>query len=590
MLELIPTLLSDQAVKPLDVNRPMTALSQLVVKQIDLIAQRKAAIAAPEILTPNLLPTSLVATSSLAAAKTSTSLLVAPANSDSLTGDRATGVDQATASASDNPTSAEATSIPAQTPPSVLPTPAPAGATMASDQLAAAQPENTQLNGATAQPTPAVEMAPTAAPTAVPIVVPPPLSASTPATPPTPAETPTEPTSAASVDRSLAASPTAAPAAAIVPNQTAIAERKKEIEQKLAEIVAKDRQRQSASQKPTQPTTQPPNQEATLVASAIDYAQQGDFERARAILQDPAISTATQTEVLSRIAALQLVETPSLPTPDAATSQASAKSKQIFVPKPEQPSQPATQVLNQEATEIQGLLKQTPSIPHTRPPAARLSPDDTVLRSQQFDLPAPSAPQFAPPGATAQGAGNYTTTPIDGQIATRSPLPGVPGNGNLRLLYPLPTPAPVTSPFGWRVHPVTGQRRLHTGTDIGAAAGTPILAAYSGKVATADQLGGYGLAVVLEHNNGSQDTLYAHMSEILVRPGQWVEQGSVIGRVGSTGMSTGPHLHFELRQKTKDGWQTLDPGPVLQAAKNDLVRALQSAQTLQQPPNRQAAL
>lgn len=161
-------------------------------------------------------------------------------------------------------------------------------------------------------------------------------------------------------------------------------------------------------------------------------------------------------------------------------------------------------------------------------------------------------------------------------------LPGQPGNANTELLFPLTVPAPITSLFGWRMHPITGDRRFHAGTDLGAPLGTPVVAASAGDVAFADFLGGYGLTVVLDHNKFTQQTLYAHLSEIFVEPGEWVEQGSVIGRVGSTGNSTGPHLHFETRQLTASGWVATNPGVELEYALAQLVQALQTAKAPQQ--------
>ncbi|BAY45917.1 peptidase M23B [Scytonema sp. HK-05] len=153
--------------------------------------------------------------------------------------------------------------------------------------------------------------------------------------------------------------------------------------------------------------------------------------------------------------------------------------------------------------------------------------------------------------------------------------------GGTGLMYPLSAPSPITSLFGWRVHPITGDRRFHSGTDIGAAMGTPVLAAYSGKVESADWLGGYGMTVILNHTN-AQQTLYGHMSEIFVQPGQVVEKGTVIGRVGSTGNSTGPHLHFEVRQLTPEGWVATDPGTQLEYALGQLIQSLHTAQAPQQ--------
>lgn len=152
------------------------------------------------------------------------------------------------------------------------------------------------------------------------------------------------------------------------------------------------------------------------------------------------------------------------------------------------------------------------------------------------------------------------------------------GNGNIRLIFPLSIPAPISSLFGWRVHPVSGTQRFHAGTDLAAPLGTPVLAAYAGKVAIADFLGGYGLAVAVDHNKGTQQTVYAHLSEIFVKPGELVKQGMVIGRVGSTGLSTGPHLHFEFRQLTSEGWVAMDAGSQLEYALAQLVKTMQVAQ------------
>ncbi len=102
-----------------------------------------------------------------------------------------------------------------------------------------------------------------------------------------------------------------------------------------------------------------------------------------------------------------------------------------------------------------------------------------------------------------------------------------------------------TSGFGWRLHPLLGYSRMHQGTDYGAAYGTPIRAVSDGIVTLAGWHGGHGQMVKLAHANGI-GTGYAHMSRIAVSPGTRVAQGQVIGYVGSTGLSTGPHLHFEV--------------------------------------------
>lgn len=104
----------------------------------------------------------------------------------------------------------------------------------------------------------------------------------------------------------------------------------------------------------------------------------------------------------------------------------------------------------------------------------------------------------------------------------------------------------ITSEFGMRIHPIYGTERMHDGIDLASAQGVAILASADGVVAAAGERGGYGNTVVLDHGQ-SLSTLYAHQSSIAVSVGDTVKRGQVIGLVGSTGMSTGPHLHFEVR-------------------------------------------
>jgi murein DD-endopeptidase MepM/ murein hydrolase activator NlpD len=110
-----------------------------------------------------------------------------------------------------------------------------------------------------------------------------------------------------------------------------------------------------------------------------------------------------------------------------------------------------------------------------------------------------------------------------------------------------PIQGPITSPYGWRTHPIFGTARYHSGLDIGADYGDPVRAADGGVVIYADWYGGYGKAVIIDHGGGIT-TLYGHNSELLVSEGQNVRKGQVIARAGSTGYSTGPHVHFEVRQ------------------------------------------
>lgn len=121
-----------------------------------------------------------------------------------------------------------------------------------------------------------------------------------------------------------------------------------------------------------------------------------------------------------------------------------------------------------------------------------------------------------------------------------------------------PVAGSVSSPFGFRVHPISGVRKLHTGIDMSAGSGVKIVAAGNGVVILASWYGGYGNAVVIDHGAGLS-TLYAHQSKLAVSVGQSVSDGEVIGYVGSTGYSTGPHLHFE----TREFGTPVDPMPFL---------------------------
>jgi murein DD-endopeptidase MepM/ murein hydrolase activator NlpD len=119
------------------------------------------------------------------------------------------------------------------------------------------------------------------------------------------------------------------------------------------------------------------------------------------------------------------------------------------------------------------------------------------------------------------------------------------GVGKTSGMLQRPVPGAVSSNFGMRRHPILGYSRMHKGMDFRGGYGTPILAATDGRIARAGWAGGYGKQVRINHAGGLM-TSYSHMSRIVAQPGQTVRQGQVIGYIGSTGLSTGPHLHYEL--------------------------------------------
>lgn len=134
-----------------------------------------------------------------------------------------------------------------------------------------------------------------------------------------------------------------------------------------------------------------------------------------------------------------------------------------------------------------------------------------------------------------------------GFAAPVSTVAAVPARRSVSIPSIVPVAsARLSSGYGMRTHPVLGGRRAHKGIDIAAPVGTPIRASADGVVGMADWNGGYGLYVELDHG-GDLETRYGHMSRIAVAPGQQVRKGDIIGYVGSTGRSTGPHLHYEVR-------------------------------------------
>jgi murein DD-endopeptidase MepM/ murein hydrolase activator NlpD len=139
-----------------------------------------------------------------------------------------------------------------------------------------------------------------------------------------------------------------------------------------------------------------------------------------------------------------------------------------------------------------------------------------------------------------------TSKQIEAMIRQIQSGGGNPSLGTGTYTWPTPGYTGITSPYGMRFHPVLKENRMHTGVDLGAPMGANIVAADSGTIIQTGWMGGYGQVVIIDHGN-QVSTLYAHQSKILVNTGDTVYKGQTIGKVGSTGWSTGPHLHFEVR-------------------------------------------
>jgi murein DD-endopeptidase MepM/ murein hydrolase activator NlpD len=289
--------------------------------------------------------------------------------------------------------------------------------------------------------------------------------------------------------------------APVVSSEAAKAQRRQEVEQALLQIT-----RQARAQKQAQQAQQAAQESAK-------YGESGDYDQARHAITTSPVSPQVRANLLRKLGAKQVAKTGKLPA--VAIAQKAG----------------------------------------THPPASGFSPSSPAVSSSG----ASSGYAPPPPGYSAQAL-----IPSN-QAALQLPIGQLLGKTGLNLILPLTIPTEITSAFGWRTHPITGDARFHRGIDLGAAYGSPIVAAKSGRIYLADLYGGYGLTVIVQHN-AMQQTLYAHMSQLFVKPGEWVRQGQLIGQVGSTGASTGPHLHFEFLQQTAQGWSALDPAEVFKQA------------------------
>jgi murein DD-endopeptidase MepM/ murein hydrolase activator NlpD len=263
-------------------------------------------------------------------------------------------------------------------------------------------------------------------------------------------------------------------------------------------------------------------------------------------------------------AAPELLPLPSVVQPAVAKPVAPVRARFVSQPR----KQPQVRVEKPQTLASWSVPTALPEIPNSVP--VYVAPPQSNIIPQIAEMPKvsrPSAPKISPL-PTVQVAQVGSIAPTSLAMSNYSV--------NSDFVYPLSTPAPISSPYGWRIHPLTGNRRFHAGQDLAAPSGTPIVAVANGRVVLANWHGGYGKAVIIEHN-GRLQTLYGHMSEVFVQEGQEIKQGTVIGQVGSTGASSGPHLHFETKLPTAEGWVAVDPGEDLRYALNNLEQAMRLA-------------
>jgi murein DD-endopeptidase MepM/ murein hydrolase activator NlpD len=188
--------------------------------------------------------------------------------------------------------------------------------------------------------------------------------------------------------------------------------------------------------------------------------------------------------------------------------------------------------------------------------SSRFGLADFIIRALDRQLPASASSDGATQPASLPAAGTApalrTSMSVAGGAVPWAPVPALPAawDGATDAVEPgsvapaLPS-GPVSSAFGWRRDPITGQQRFHSGTDVKMAYGRDVLAATGGRVTFVGNQGGYGLTVVVDHGGGIE-TRYAHLSSVPIKEGEVVEPGQVIAQSGNSGRSTGPHLHFEV--------------------------------------------
>ena len=237
---------------------------------------------------------------------------------------------------------------------------------------------------------------------------------------------------------------------------------------------------------------------------------------------------ANRMEMLKRIlqSDMDLINTIKTEREEIASKKAKLEADRAKVLELEKVAQEKQNVINQKKAERQAVLERAMNDRDT----AERAYNELMASSASITamLQQRAAERAAAAAAASQGGGGGVTW--------------VQGTGQLSR----PVNAPITSNFGWRIHPIYGTRRLHAGTDFGVDEGTPVHAADGGVVVEAGWVSGYGYTVIIDHGNG-MSTLYAHNSDVAVSPGQTVSKGQVVSYSGNTGGSTGPHLHFEVR-------------------------------------------
>jgi len=399
-----------------------------------------------------------------------------------------------------------------------------------------------------------------------------------------------------------------------------------------------------AQDKPTSENSQPKakNHSAEESSSPSVTVEFREHNQQQDSVQKPSTEKLQQeSEDKKQLEAIEPLDTASSDSGEGSDQQPSSQSSQRVKPKQSEPSSSAS-TQQSSTSDVQEFSAPKVESEQKTPSSQKTATDDFVDNqgapiSGDKSLPAPQAPKVEvtdrAEGCTTVVEGgemrqkncqpSQQNAPSQPEVAQQQSLPEVPHNieppsqpqqdieqatpvqkrevknrytppeqapeierdKHLNVLSPLPQQTNLSSNFGWRKHPISGDRHFHTGVDFVAAEGTPVIATRSGQVEIASYQGGYGVMVQLNHDDSPSKSRYAHLSTTHVKPGEWVEQGTVIGQVGSTGYSSGPHLHFEWRIYKNGRWVAVDPKPSLFTARDEMTSGAMAFKENHNPDN-----
>lgn len=234
--------------------------------------------------------------------------------------------------------------------------------------------------------------------------------------------------------------------------------------------------------------------------------------------------------------------------------QANLAEKQNLMESLEKDKASYEKMIAEEEKESQAIASLIATIKKKKEEEAKKKAEEARRKAEEAKKKAQEEASRGGSATNSSGTSTVNTTTTDNSISET--ILSQPSSSIGKLYCVTGRAYPITSPYGPRVHPISGEQKSHKGIDIGVGYGAPIYALADGEVIYAGVQGGYGNVVMIDH--GNIISLYAHNSSLVVSVGQTVKGGQLISKAGSTGNSTGPHLHFEIRKP--DG-STINPTP-----------------------------